>query len=302
MGIKEIVTKQISKGIEKKGNKLKSEALGGLMKIKKYIIIIKITAIVIIMILLASMVYVIYNYAYQLFQKDKVALNSYYTITKDGIELDEDKLNEELDVIFTEIEGMIEELGFKNEKQAKKYLKEYFLAVDASFLPYIRDSEVEGIVKIKRSVNLGPIQSIDLQYLWYEDFNELIEKNSMKALLYFSIDPQFNLCIPTYTETTHSDGTKDFIVQKNTIKFQSIIEPYVIPRELLIGLLLATKNPEYVRCVSQLIKDDGYIDLTVLDTFIITTTKEASMYTEHTKGKILKENAGTNQRSYNGTI
>lgn len=289
--MKEKIAEKAMKGLEKKGNKLKKEALSKLATAKKKLYVIGVVAVIIVTILQVLTLFSIFAAILQAFQKDKVTLNGYYTLTKNGIQFDKDKLNSEIEEVLSGISGTVQELGFKNEKQAKDYLYEYFTAVDSTFLPYIQGSKVKGLVNIKRTLNSSDTaEATPLHYLWYEDFEKLVNDNSPNATQYFSIDPQFNLCIASYSKTTYNDGTEEYVVNETKIEYQKIVEPYLIPRDLLVGLLLTTKNPEYVLAVSKLINEDGYIDLTILDTTVITTQKEASIYTEHTKWVVEVEN------------
>lgn len=207
--------------------------------------------------------------------------------------------------MIAQIDEKLEEIGIKksdlemgSESQANDYLYQYALSSLSTQLPYIDGSQVQGIVKIKRSSSDGTIKN--LTFKKYSDFRALIDANDPTAVNYFAIDNNWQLCvakhIKTTTTSTNGDETID-TVDEVKIPYQTMVSQYSVPFEFLLVLQQISLNPEYVSKVADLVSEQGEIELTIFDSK--ETRQTEYTYTYVLNNKVLKEK--TEEHTCEGT-
>lgn len=125
----------------------------------------------------------------------------------------------------------------------------------------------------------------EMSWMSYEKMQEEAAKNNKKGLdavrRHYSIDEEGKLVIAQWTiiETQVDNGKKQeqIIISLRHIDYKSVISQYTTPVNFLIYLTMVSQNPEFVSAVTEIIKNNTKIDITILDT--VTTTVEVETYT-----------------------
>lgn len=134
------------------------------------------------------------------------------------------------------------------------------------------------------------LEKDQLKYMSYEKMQEKATNGKINDIKgYFSVKDG-KLVIPEWITTTVSKSkSKSTNITLNTnitlreIEYKSLITQYTTPMNFFIYLAMVSQNPEFVAAVTELVKGSE-IHITVLDTETTNIEDEIYTYTTHTKG------------------
>lgn len=195
------------------------------------------------------------------------------------------------------------------QKAKRKYIKMFFEAqVITQELKRGNDNlDEQGHVYLYPESTLGMSNLTKLQtmtYLPYDsgdnNFKEKLEDNSTDIQSYFSINPEGQLVLATLVTTTiEVESETDGSSNKSTstthqaievpIDYKSMISQYATPMSFYLELGMATRNPEFLAAVVNLVKSKTNIQLTVLNTTTVETTTQVDESTYHVRSRIITE-------------
>ena len=149
-------------------------------------------------------------------------------------------------------------------------------------------------------------QYVQMQYLDYDKFNELVSKNDSSIRYKYTIDPSTGEMkiaqlktiektkspiysigswfenIPTWMSYTDPYSKETIIEDVISVDYKSYAAKYTMPYELLINLCQVTQNPEFVYHVAQLALDTKIMlvvqDDTTVETVVTETEKNYTSY------------------------
>lgn len=143
----------------------------------------------------------------------------------------------------------------------------------------IMDGQIDG--------NNTNTQEIEMQYIGYQRFQEMLQSNTdvarQEIMKYFSLDESWNLCVAKYRKETVDGQVTSYELEEVKIPYRTMTSQYTTPFLFLIDLQLITNNANYVSAVAELAKKQSEIEFTIFDS--VTTYEEEYQYTatRHTK-------------------
>lgn len=125
----------------------------------------------------------------------------------------------------------------------------------------------------------------EMSWMPYTKMQEEAAKNNKQGLdavrMHYSIDEQGQLVVAQWTIIeTEIDGTKQpdkITINLRHIDYKSVISQYTTPVNFFIYLTMVSQNPEFVSAVTEIVKNNTKIDITLLDT--VTKVEEVETYT-----------------------
>ena len=122
-------------------------------------------------------------------------------------------------------------------------------------------------------IEIGVDNAIDLKYLPYDKFTELIKKDkenlTTESLKYFSFDKSRGiLYYTTYAWMKSSRSGEFYDVKENKVKMNNIRKLGNLPFNFLFTLLQTSENPEYVMAVVDLLEDTE-IEIMIQDNYAL---------------------------------
>lgn len=178
--------------------------------------------------------------------------------------------------------------------------------------------EICGTVHLKRINSKDTSKSTILSYVDYTTFKGYANDQS-KALNYFSFNDSGDLVIYTwnYIEITHkTSGTqpehvtveansKNYYLEEITVDYQSLINKYTLPFEVLTALLINSEDVDFTKAVANLGMESN-IEVGIMEEYSETTTVDTIKYNETVRyykyltGTI--EACGKIQKDYDGSL
>lgn len=124
----------------------------------------------------------------------------------------------------------------------------------------------------------------EMSWMPYTKMQEEAAKNNKQGLdavrMHYSIDEEGKLVIAQWTIIeTEVDGKEEpdkIIISLRHIDYKSVISQYTTPVNFFIYLTMVSQNPEFVTAVTEIVKNNTKIDITLLDT--VTKTVEENIY------------------------
>ena len=210
-----------------------------------------------------------------------------------GIKLEDLRLSGEIDRDANDTKEEREEKETKAARiYVKKFLEAQFVTETPHYEPKTKNGATYGRVYLYRTNNADVIdentQLDELEWISYEKMQKAVEKKDTDTLQNsYSVDEEGKLVIPQWTKkNTKVDGkAKDVEITAvlRHIDYKNVISQYTTPTNFLIYLTMVSENPEFVRAVTELIKQNTKIDIVVLDKVTTTVNTEVNGQTKNQK-------------------
>ena len=275
--------------------------------------IMKILVPILIVVLLASAVFVIMDIVASTVQEIIDGIDGFFDIdpTDGSINIS----NDEIDAIIEAIENLgisVEDLGLlgdfeesateeQKKEQMRIYIRKFYEAqVVTETLNYYHKkstpTKTYGTVYVYRANGANTDDTsnrIALTFKEYEEMKKMQEKNDVKALEHFSVDESGNLVVAGTTRTIVEKGSDTSKLSKandsttvtlRTINYKSAISKYTTKMNFLVYLTLISHNPEFVSALVDLIKDSR-IEITIMDNVTTNIENNTYKYLKHTRSK-----------------
>lgn len=282
-------------------------------------ILIKILVPVLIVLLLGSALYVVFDVVASTIQEIIDGIDGFYD--RDPMDGSIHISDDEIDAIIKSLEDLgisAEDLGllgefdeYATEQQKKEqmriYIRKFFEAqATTESLNYDhKDStptKAYGSVYVYRATgeNTDDTNSAKkLTYKKYEDMKKMQEDNKEDALNYFSIDDSGNLVVAGTTTTIVNGKKQPTVVTLRSINYRSAISKYTTKMNFLVYLTLISHNPEFVSALVDLIKDSR-IHITIMDNVTKNVETKTYKYTKHTRRRYSRTDEQGNKHHYYG--
>ena len=279
--------------------------------------IMKILVPILIVVLLASAVFVIMDIVASTVQEIIDGIDGFFDIdpTDGSINIS----NDEIDAIIEAIENLgisVEDLGLlgdfeesATEKQKKEqmriYIRKFYEAqVVTETLNYYHKkstpTKTYGAVYVYRANG----DTTDDQYrktnLTFEKYNKMKQwqqDNDTQALSHFSIDDSGNLVVAGMSMTQEEGKEPIRTITLRSINYKSAISKYTTKMNFLVYLTLISHNPEFVSALVDLIKDSR-IEITIMDNVTTNVETKIYKYTEHNRKEYTREDDQGNEFKY----
>lgn len=199
-----------------------------------------------------------------------------------------------------------EEREEKEKKAARIYVKKFleaqFVTETPHYEPKTKNGATYGKVYLYRTSDTDVIdentQLDEMKWMSYEEMQKAVEKKKLDSIKNsYSIDEEGKLVIPQWTvkktEVYRGAKTEETIITLRHIDYKSVISQYTTPVNFLIYLTMVSQNPEFVRAVTELIKQNTKIDITILDTVTTTVNKDTETWTTKSKTREKRETQHT---------
>lgn len=208
-------------------------------------------------------------------------------IESTGVDLEDLKLMGDIDYSIVDKESK----EYKNI--LRKYIRKFYEAQAVTetlntkpgwFEEYVLNGgEMYGSVYVYRVQDGNTDNVVQLKYMPYSKMKESAENEEIAAIKsFFSINDN-KLVIPEWT-MSHIEGENAVTtVSLREIDYKNLISQYTTPMNFFLYLAMISQNPKFVSAVADLVKGSE-IHLTILDTTTINTTEEVYTYTTNTKG------------------
>lgn len=191
-----------------------------------------------------------------------------------------------------------ETLKEKQREASRKYIKKFLEAQLVTETPHYEPTlssgnaygqKTYGKVYLYRTSDAEVVDEntrlYEMSWMPYTKMKEEAAKNNKDGLnavrMHYSIDENGQLVIAQWTIIeTEIDGKSEpdkIIINLRHIDYKSAISQYTTPVNFLIYLTMVSQNPEFVSAVTELIKNNTKIDITLLDT--VTKIEEVETYT-----------------------
>lgn len=191
-----------------------------------------------------------------------------------------------------------ETLKKKQEEAAKKYIRKFLEAQLVTETPHYEPTlssgnaygqKTYGKVYLYRTSDAEVIDEntklYEMSWMPYTKMKEEVAKNTRAGLNavknHYSIDEDGKLVVAQWTiiETQVDNGKKQeqIIMSLKHINYKGSIAQYTTPVNFLMYLTMVSENPEFVLAVTEMIKKNTKIDITLLDT--VTKNVEVETYT-----------------------
>lgn len=191
-----------------------------------------------------------------------------------------------------------ETLKEKQREASRKYIKKFLEAQLVTETPHYEPTlssgnaygqKTYGKVYLYRTSDAEVVDEntrlYEMSWMPYTKMKEEAAKNNKNGInavrMHYSIDENGKLVIAQWTiiETQIDGGdiTEQIIISLRHIDYKSAISQYTTPVNFLIYLTMVSQNPEFVSAVTELIKNNTKIDITLLDT--VTKIEEVETYT-----------------------
>lgn len=272
--------------------------------------IIQMLAPIIIIILLAGSIFAIFGSVFDTVKEVITGVIESIIDVFDGDVTDKpiEITDEQVDTIINSIEdlgvsaedlkllGDYDENATDEEKQEelRKYIREFYKAqLVTETLNYHHkentDTDTYGAVYIYRGTDRSNRE--ELEYISYQDMQELQRSGDPSATKYFTIDSSGNLLIAYNNQTIVStgyslDGLGEPSIESNivftTVDYRSAISQYTTKMNFLISLTMISQNPEFAAAVADLIKNSR-IEISVMDKTTTRVRTEIHSYTLNEK-------------------
>lgn len=198
-----------------------------------------------------------------------------------------------------------ETLKKKQEEAAKKYIRKFLEAQLVTETPHYEPTlssgnaygqKTYGKVYLYRTSDAELIDEntelYEMSWMPYTKMKEEAAKNNREGLNaiknHYSIDENGQLVIAQWTIIeTDIDGKKEpekIIISLIKKDYKSVISQYTTPVSFFIYLTMVSQNPEFVSAVTEIVKNNTKIDITLLDTVTKTVEVETYTCTNHSKG------------------
>ena len=296
----------------------KEEAKKVIMK-KAKPIIIKVSAIVIMILMAGALLLGVFNAVGDTVQNIVDSIVAFFTIDSEGAIVVSD---EQVDTIINSISelgvsidglklmGDVDydnpDIQAENTEALRKYIKEFFEAQAMTqtintnpgwFEEHITNGgKPYGTVYLHRTNGEDTVENTDSNQLTYISYDEMVKKQESKdknITKYYSIDEEGKLVIAGWSTTiVKKNGkvdTSETIITLKHISYKSVISQYTTPMSFFLYLTMVTQNPEFVSAVTDLVKQSD-IRLTVLYSEGTYVNSEKYTYVENTKTRRKKEN------------
>ena len=277
-------------------------------------IIIKVCSIMLIVLMAGVLILGVFNAVGEVVQGIINGIVDFFTIDGDGaIAISDEQIDtiiNSIDELGVSIDGLKlmgdvdysnPDMQEENTEALRKYIKEFYEAqamtqtinTAPSWLEEnIKNSDKPyGTIYIHRIGRFEDIEYTDnnqLEYISYEEMNDMIKDNNSHITEYYSIDEEGKLVIAETSEViTEIDEITMSNEKETTLKhidYKNIVAQYTTPMNYLLYLTMITQNPEFVSKVTDLVKDSE-IRLVVFDAENYMETTETYTYTENTKTK-----------------
>ena len=190
-----------------------------------------------------------------------------------------------------------EEERLEKEKKAarvyvKKFLEAQFVTETPHYEPSTKSGKTYGKVYLYRTSDTDVVDENtvlkEMEWMSYEKMQKAAEKGKLDSIKNsYSIDEEGKLVIPQWTiintKVNGSSKPEETIINLRHIDYKSVISQYTSPVNFLIYLTMVSENPEFVRAVTELIKQNTKIDITVLDKVTTTVNTEVDGQTWNQK-------------------
>lgn len=210
-----------------------------------------------------------------------------------GIKLEDLRLSGEIDRDANDTKEEREEKETKAARiYVKKFLEAQFVTETPHYEPKTKNGATYGRVYLYRTNNTDVIdentQLDELEWISYEKMQKAVEKKDTDTLQNsYSVDEEGKLVIPQWTKkNTKVDGKAkgvEITAILRHIDYKDVISQYTTPTNFLIYLTMVSENPEFVRAVTELIKQNTKIDIVVLDKVTVTVNTEVQGQTLNEK-------------------
>ena len=272
--------------------------------------IIQMLAPIIIIILLAGSIFAIFGSVFDTVKEVITGVIESIIDVFDGDVTDKpiEITDEQVDTIINSIEdlgvsaedlkllGDYDENATDEEKQEelRKYIREFYKAqLVTETLNYHHkentDQDTYGAVYIYRGTDRS--NRGELEYISYQDMQELQRSGDPSATKYFTIDNSGNLLIAYTNQTIVSTGyslnglgetSNEANIVFTTVDYRSAISQYTTKMNFLISLTMISQNPEFAAAVADLIKNSR-IEISVMDKTTTRVRTEIHSYTLNEK-------------------
>lgn len=288
-------------------------------------ILIAVLIPIIVIIALASSIYVIFDGIGSKVQDVISNIENLFIVDWDNGNGAISITNEAIDEIITVIEstgidladlrlmGDVENNAIDKESEEykeilRKYIRKFYEAQVVTetlntnpgwFEEYVvNGGKIYGSVYVYRASATSANETVNsknseqLKYMAYEKMQNYATAGNVNAIKkYFSVKDN-KLVIPEWTETSINNGKKTYNVILREIDYKVLISQYTTPMNFFIYLAMVSQNPEFVSAVTDLVKGSK-IDLTIFDTTTTTIEDTTYTYTVNTKGsKVSYESTG----------
>lgn len=210
-----------------------------------------------------------------------------------GIKLEDLRLSGEIDRDANDTKEEREEKETKAARiYVRKFLEAQFVTETPHYEPKTKNGATYGRVYLYRTNNTDVIdentQLDELEWISYEKMQKAVEKKDTDTLQNsYSVDEEGKLVIPQWTKkNTKVDGKAkgvEITAVLRHIDYKDVISQYTTPTNFLIYLTMVSENPEFVRAVTELIKQNTKIDIVVLDKVTTTVNTEVNGQTKNQK-------------------
>ena len=200
-----------------------------------------------------------------------------------------------------------ETLKAKQEEASKKYVRKFLEAQLVTETPHYEpviasgnayNQKTYGQVYIYRANDQEYInensKATPMSWMSYTTMQEEAAKNNEKGLNaiknHYSIDDEGKLVIAQWTKIetqideqveqgkiTTENLDDEIIISLKHIDYKSVISQYTTPINFFIYLTMVSQNPEFVSAVTEMVKNNSRIEITILDT--VNTDVEIEVYT-----------------------
>lgn len=198
-----------------------------------------------------------------------------------------------------------ETLKEKKEEAAKKYIKKFLEAQLVTETPHYEPTlssgnaygqKTYGKVYLYRTSDAEVVDEntrlYEMSWMPYTKMKEEAAKNNRTGLNavknHYSIDENGKLVIAQWTIIeTNTDGKEEpekIIISLRHIDYKSVISQYTTPVTFFIYLTMVSQNPEFVSAVTEIVKNNTKIDITLLDTVTKIVEVETYTCTNNSKG------------------
>lgn len=174
----------------------------------------------------------------------------------------------------------------------KKFLEAQFVTETPHYEPSTKSGKTYGKVYLYRTSDTDVVDENtvlkEMEWMSYEKMQKAAEKGKLDSIKNsYSIDEEGKLVIPQWTiintKVNRSSKPEETIINLRHIDYKSVISQYTSPVNFLIYLTMVSENPEFVRAVTELIKQNTKIDITVLDKVTTTVNTEVDGQTRNQK-------------------
>ena len=157
----------------------------------------------------------------------------------------------------------------------QNYLERFLEAEIVTNYPYLGGENLQGTVYFQRAKVDGSTKQ--LEYLAYDEFYQLKERNDMAMYDYFTVDVDDDWTV----HVGQNSEAGDFDIEK--INYKNMVSKYSMPFEFTIALAYISQNPQFALAVVNLVKE-SHIVISIAETRV-----ERQVHTVHTYREMIQD-------------